>query len=227
MAPLMVLFLLSLIGLTSLGRATLIPPPAFAEHEWDTAIFNYDMNVTTAPDPVDNAKFRKLGLSLFYPVGKRDCNVRCNVPYMPATVAKTTASQFFPGQSNRGAFFKDLELEACCASTLTHRPNYIALLILEPAVATSRHLYGALAQRIASGGFPVLTVDHPYDSSHIQYQDGTAAMNNIKLDPFAPINPWNDTVNSAFTTRVSDLEFLVDELTKPEIIKKLFHGPDV
>lgn len=56
-----------------------------------------------------------------------------------------------------------------CHSTTKH-----PLLIFSPGAGNSRLIYNLLAQSIASHGYTVITVDHPYSALFTEYPDGSS-----------------------------------------------------
>lgn len=71
-------------------------------------------------------------------------------------------------------------------------------------------LYQATLQAVASHGFVVVSVDHPYDADAVQFSDGTVSKGEpekIMSDPAL--------MEQDFQTRVAELDFVLDQLQKP------------
>jgi hypothetical protein len=56
--------------------------------------------------------------------------------------------------------------------------------------------------------------DHPYDALAVEYPDGSVVLGTVRF-PDTPLQ------NKRIITRVDDFSFLLDELSKPEVVKKL------
>ncbi|KAL4739550.1 PAF acetylhydrolase family protein [Aspergillus similis] len=79
------------------------------------------------------------------------------------------------------------------------------VVLFSPAVGTPRLMYTLLLQEIASHGFAVVAVDHPYDADIVGYPNGRTVLGilgNISTDEFAP----------AMDIRAQDMLFVLDEL---------------
>jgi hypothetical protein len=96
------------------------------------------------------------------------------------------------------------------------------IVILEPAVGTSRLLYGAIAQEIASHGSNVFLLDHPGDANIVEFAapPGSGAVDEtilqsqtINLNPFSAVDVWNKTGTNAIKTREADINFLLSSLS--------------
>ncbi|KAF2735658.1 hypothetical protein EJ04DRAFT_413631, partial [Polyplosphaeria fusca] len=174
------------------------------------------------PYSQDNANRRKLMISLYFPVSGGICSSHCRVQYMPRSTAEDSSRQFL-GDEN-ACHFDEIGYDACCATnaTTTRRQN---LVILEPALATSRYLYGGLAYQWAASGYSVITIDHPHDSNMVEfpnYAGNETITNSIELDPFSPLTSWNQTVSKAISTRVDDVDFILKQLDNPAIVHQIF-----
>lgn len=179
-----------------------------------------------APNISDTRKFM---VSHFFPIWSNrtgeKCSLPCKQPYMPPATARVSNAQFFGNES--AGVFEQVEWNICCGTSEDLDPNNFTAVILEPAVGTSRFLYGGIAQEIASHGYGVFTIDHPYDSSIVEYSDArenTTIKGALELCPFEPINPWNDTITKAVKTRADDIKFLVSSLNNMEFYKQLLPG---
>ncbi|OQE41964.1 hypothetical protein PENCOP_c004G05909 [Penicillium coprophilum] len=91
----------------------------------------------------------------------------------------------------------------------SHR-NY-PVVLFSPALATSRLMYTLLLQEIASNGFAVVSVDHPYDADIVEYPDGRTVLGIPQ-----------DIVTESVNVRVKDMLFLLDQMHDEKVIKTLF-----
>lgn len=79
-------------------------------------------------------------------------------------------------------------------------------------------MYTSLLQNIASNGFAVISVDHPYDSNIVEYPDGRTVIGvNIST---------NSQFDFALKVRVQDMVFLRDQLSNKTVLKTIFPSGD-
>lgn len=80
------------------------------------------------------------------------------------------------------------------------------VVLFSPGLDTTRLLYSMLAQEIASQGFTVITLDHPFDTDIVEFPDGFIAYGgNVN---FSDINSIYHTLD----IRMNDISFVLDTL---------------
>ncbi|KAL6362885.1 hypothetical protein LRP88_04200 [Fusarium phalaenopsidis] len=128
--------------------------------------------------PEDNRHKRRILTSLFIPTQKdqKKCQSE-KIDYMPPRTRGGAAKTL--GLPN--TTFEGLELEFCKAST--KKRALLPIVIFSPGFSSIRLLSSAQAQSLASQGNVVITVDHPYDGTIIEFPDGTVVLGGI-LDGF-------------------------------------------
>ena len=85
------------------------------------------------------------------------------------------------------------------------------VLVLSHGITGMRQIHTALIENLASHGYVVVALDHPYDCNLTVFQDGTIA------DYRSDITGYPDSVNirrNQLDTRVADVGFVLDKLTK-------------
>ena len=140
---------------------------------------------------------------------------------MPPRTAAAEDANYVPGGWIPGVFAA-AQLQVCCPhdtdtgteATPDHRkydPKY-PLLLFSPGYFTSRLLYSSLAQAVASAGFTVLTLDHPYEPGIVEYPDGTSV-----TGPRFNLTQ-GDELGATWATdiRVTDVTFLLDYMGIPK-----------
>ncbi|KAF2466242.1 uncharacterized protein BDR25DRAFT_237332 [Lindgomyces ingoldianus] len=215
-----------LAHLTTSQAQQLLPLPS--GRDYNVTISHLHFHSPSSPDPYhpDPTAGRHVMISVFYPLRKNICSGRCYPAYMPNATAVVSGAQFFGSQQNDSRIFENIKFQACCGVKQGNMTNPTAypVVVIEPNVGTTRFLYGAIAQEIASQGYVVVTVDHPYDSSIVELDPGSGSENStalkkVELDPFVAMNPWNATVTKAFNTRLSDLEIVTTSLRNYTILQ--------
>lgn len=113
-------------------------------------------------------------LPIYQSTRGEDCTTT-KLPYMPPQTTieygKYASDNWLPGD-----IFEDLQLEFCQLSKCSHTktPRTYPLLLFSPGLTASRPLYTAQARALASYGFFVITVDHPYDATFVEFSNGTS-----------------------------------------------------
>lgn len=184
-------FIGSICLLLSVTRAVLVPGPT---GPYAVAMKELPLTDTSRHDPLDptgKSKSRRLLVSLYLPVDKsrRSCPA-VTVPYMTPPVAASYGQQatqvglpdtlYQPFQME----FCDLKKLSPCGQASNKNKKY-PLILFEPGLEESRLIYSAMARSLASHGYVVVSVDHPFEAPAIQYPDGTI-IEGIDFDPSDP-----------------------------------------
>lgn len=183
-----------------------LPPPSGSH---DVRITSKELVDESRVDPFDlkNGK-RALMVTSFVPTA---CSTTEYIPYMPGKVAKEQDVQF-KDQGIRAGTFERLRMRACSSSASSYPAAPVKrasgtypLAIFSPGADLSRLLYNDILANIASQGYVVVSVDHPYDSSIVEYPSGDAVYSKQLAT-----NPA--TREKDLETRVADLRFVLDHL---------------
>jgi dienelactone hydrolase len=209
----MSLNLLSLLAISTVKALTLPPP----DGQYGTASSQMLLTDRSRQDPYATAlggsHFRQVVVSSFYPVALRKNCVDHITQYMPNATAAFYDQQL-------GAFgipaetFASLQLTHCNARD--HRGlkgQQFPVVLFSPGLGNSRLIYSAMAQALASKGYIVITIDHPYDADIVEFPSGSTALAaNITTD---------EQIEAALEVRFSDVSFVLDELRSPQLSRKL------
>ncbi|KAI1126447.1 platelet-activating factor acetylhydrolase [Nemania abortiva] len=154
---------------------------------------------------------RDLVVSLFYPTDDhskytKNCSLAPQFP--PGTAA---ALDVFINNTDAAA--ESLTTRSCDGAPLS-RPD-LPLLLFGPGLGTSRLLHSDIAEEIASKGWNVVTVDHPYDGVVVEYPDGRLVY--ASDSPIAN----NATIDQYLDARVKDMIFVLDSMADPSIISHI------
>lgn len=114
---------------------------------------------------------RRILTSVFTPLDQdqRTCEVEIR-PYLPPATAEIY-SLVLESLEIPGFLIKGFEQETCIPSTAGKRKP-LPVIIFSPGISLSRHLSSAQAQSLASQGYVVITIDHPYDATIVEFPDG-------------------------------------------------------
>lgn len=187
---------------------------------------NYSTSITTAelidssrldPYAPDNSS-RAIMVSVFQPVQHSLPNSSLHErPYMPPTTAQ------FAGKQLATYGIPNVTLERFRLLTTSHglksyKHDSYPIVLFSPGLTSSRLFYSAMAQSIASHGFTVITIDHPYDADIVEFPNGTLVFGSL-----ANINTTAD-LNLAVSTRAQDASFILDQLTSSNTVENVIPG---
>ncbi|RSL60995.1 hypothetical protein CEP54_006472 [Fusarium duplospermum] len=114
--------------------------------------------------------------------------------------------------------FEGLELEFCKASSKKRAP--LPIVIFSPGFSSIRLFSSAQAQSLASQGNVVITVDHPYEGTVVEFPDGTVVYG-------ASPNDINDeAAEKGVKVRSEDISFLIDQILEPSSLGGILEGFD-
>lgn len=169
------------------------------------------------PDPWNISHPRRLMVSRFDPIPPSQCHQMCKVPYMSPFLASAEDAILESLLSSAGltwprGVLDQLELQVCCSSLCSSNSSFKSgpypVVLFGPGLNTTRLLYSALAQQIASSGYTVITMDHPYETDVVEFPDGTVIYGGRVAED------TNDTgaLVHALDVRTNDASFVLREL---------------
>jgi dienelactone hydrolase len=202
---------LACAGLTS---AIIVQPPIGEYGVASTAMELVDTsrNDTYAPKP----EHRRIMVSAYFPATSRKKCQPVVLPYMTSTTA-AAYDQLYASLNIPNGTFGSLELSTCAfARKDRSRRNKFPIILFSPGLGNSRLQYGAMAQSMASHGFVVITVDHAYDATIVEYPDKTVALAvDIESD---------EQIEADVIVRQNDVSFIIDQLHDCSIRERLFRN---
>ncbi|KAK8859711.1 Alpha/Beta hydrolase protein [Apiospora arundinis] len=181
------------------------------------------------PDPYapsDKPHQRRVVTSLFLPIDPAAVRSQVRtVPYMTPLVAAdygllaTTVG--LPNDT-----FAEFKVESShvlggrCNSA-ARPPTSLPLVIFSPGFGQSRLLYGIMARSLASEGYAVVTIDHPYDASIVEFPDGSVVRGaNISTDDDAALA-------QVIQVRSTDVSFVIDQLKDSRVFHRAYDNHKV
>ena len=194
------------------AEATSLPTP---RGRYNTSIEHVQLIDQSRKDPFSSSSQpRKLMATIFTPVEQDQC-IPTQVSFLDSTTA-TFQDQKFGAYGLPAGLFGTLELTACTTTaTQSKQPKVnqkaLPLVILSPALATTRLFYSVMAQNLASSGYVVISVDHPYDVDIVTFPDNSTILGVDISDAQLPL---------ALDTRVKDISFVINQALKPAFAKQ-------
>ncbi|KAF2026239.1 hypothetical protein EK21DRAFT_116026 [Setomelanomma holmii] len=219
---LLTVLLLAFVGHVPLVYAkNIVIPGPDSEHKYKPAVASFSLNDQSRKDAWDTADNRKIMVSVFMPIPEKFCT-ECALPYMPDQTAKISNDQFF-GDKNKGVF-EPMQYKACCGASGSVDVSKLSVVVIDPHTDTSRLLYANLARFVSANNVVVVLIDHPHDSSIVEFEDKSIAYNSDRtgLSNFSPLTTWNETVRRAVDIRVKDINLALDSLSDPATLIRAF-----
>ena len=209
--------LLLLQALPSLSQVTLDFP-------WPAGPFGVNVATLGLTDPTRQDPFapkpenRSVVISAFYPAAPvNECKFKPIPAYPSRTAAVFDAEVAFAGVPN--GTLEAVRMEVCLpqnASVAASCNGRAAPVVLfSGGLGLSRLWYSALAQAVASFGFTVVTIDHPYDADVVEFPSGRIV--------YAINSSWDDAQSlQDVQVRAKDASFVLNELSKGTVADQLF-----
>ncbi|KAK5993797.1 putative 1-alkyl-2-acetylglycerophosphocholine esterase [Cladobotryum mycophilum] len=174
---------------------------------------------------------RRVMISVFSPVTE-DVSA-CKSPYMPPDLAALLTAVYSgsPPPSNFTIDFSRFYLQACNAdvtygfpkseSSTCNQTSSFPLIIFGPGLTFTRFWYHVTSQFLASYGYIVVTVDHPYDALAVQFPDGSAAIFN------ETVQDTDEHLERDLFVRTADVSFVLDQLSTNKTLTQLIYPHNV
>ncbi|WGM38855.1 dienelactone hydrolase family protein [Caulobacter sp. NIBR1757] len=180
-----------------------------------TEIYRWTDASRDEPHTADPNDRRGVIAQAWYPTNGRDGGAR--LPYidgigqMPAQVSVMPG--FMLGRDGQ------INTHAMAAAPLAPRNRPWPVVIFSPGYGAPRAVYTGLASRLASRGFVVFVLDHPYEAAVTQLPDGrVVGMREVFPPDRRQYMPQQQAL------RTADIRFVIDQLARPEVLSPRLRG---
>ncbi|CAN5187732.1 carboxylic ester hydrolase [soil metagenome] len=204
--------LLGLVGLV-LAPWTFLPVPAMIRPDGPYAVGSEIFRWTDAsrPEPATNdpADRRSVIVQAWYPAQP---NSRLTGPvYMDGLEDLPKTVSILPRFMLR--HFNRIDTHASLEAPVSAKQQTWPVILFSPGYGAPRASYTSLVTRLASRGYVVLAIDHPYEAAVTRLPNGrVAAMVEHRL----PNDPdMTNFMIAHLETRVADADFVLDQMAKP------------
>ncbi|KAH8600899.1 hypothetical protein B0O99DRAFT_720773 [Bisporella sp. PMI_857] len=182
---------LALLACVAIANCVFLPPVLTGSYE--VGIVSYELN-NTSIEPS-----RDLIASIFYPTSAC-ANSTHATAFGPQTNVYTDNWLSLPPGSSA-----TVSMLAYSSTPILHNHQDFPVIFFGPGYGNSKVYYAGAAQDLASHGYIVVTMDHPIDSSFIEYPDARNA---------TYIENGSQPLWEFVTRRKSDIFFILEDLGK-------------
>jgi dienelactone hydrolase len=201
--------LFTLPALAALATAVLVPPPS---GPYAVVSGVHDLTDESRQDPYSPEDKRRILVSTYFPVDSSSCEDEdVVIPYLPPQT-EIVFGQFIetsfgvPGQLIAGFEVAYCSPKEAPTSEENEGGDGFPLVIFSPGFGGTRLFYSVQAAALASLGYAVITVDHPYDALVTEFPDGT-------LIPGPAVEEGDEAgIVNLVKVRAQDISFLIDQL---------------
>jgi alpha-beta hydrolase superfamily lysophospholipase len=186
-------------------------PTLTGEHAVGRQEFVWTDPLRPEPRTGDPADHRQTGLVVWYPAHPETGSPAPYVPALDAIKAGLVASGEFNSIEVAGLGW--VRSHSFADAGVDSSTDRYPLLVLSPGNATNVEFYGSLAEDLASNGYVVVGLNHPFQVTAMSLTDGSVAVYDTSTDA--------DPVAAKIAERVADVEFVLNRLGQ-EIAARTF-----
>lgn len=159
-------------------------------------------------DPFNSSHARRIMLSRFDPVPVSQCTFE-QVQYMP-NVTASAEDEILGDYGWPKGLLTRFALDVCKEKDPVEATNW-PVALFSGGLNTSRLFYSHLAQEIASYGFTVITLDHPYDTDVVEFPNGDVIFGGSVAPPANASEP-TASLDFGLEVRAQDASFVLNRL---------------
>lgn len=211
---------LATIGVWILPAVPTLPQPD-GRYAVATQVYRWTDAARDEPHTADPTDRRSVIAQAWYPATRRERpGGVARLAYIDGTGHMPARAGVMPGFMLRRYGQIDTHAEALAPLAPGDRPWPV--VIFSPGYGAPRAVYTGLATRLASRGFVVFALDHPYESAVTQLPDGRVVGTREILLPGERDRIGYMARQQA--VRVADVRFVIDQLARPEALSPPLRG---
>ncbi|KAF1953087.1 hypothetical protein CC80DRAFT_494952 [Byssothecium circinans] len=206
-------WVLALVALCLAQNTRLILPQG--RGHFHTALTNEEWVDTSRLDPFNSSHVRRIMISRFDPVPRSHCPQLIEVPYFPTVTAafedEILADYGWPRDLTARFHHRVCNVNSTVLGRRSKNKRW-PLALFSSGLNTTRLFSNHLAQEIASHGFTVITIDHPYDTDVVEFPNGDVIFGGRVKRPKNETDTDTSSVEHALEVRARDASFVLDQL---------------
>ena len=170
------------------------------------------------PHTADLADRRSVIAQAWYPTARRkDSRAGARIPYIDGIGRMPDQVSGVPSFVLHR--YGQIETHAEARAPLASGDRPWPVVIFSPGYGAPRATYTGLATRLASRGFVVFVLDHPFEAAVTQLPDGQV----VGLHELFPVDRTQFMPNEQMV-RTADIRFVIDQLARPEALSPPLQG---
>ena len=183
-----------------------------------TEVYRWTDTSRDEPHTADTGDRRSVIAQAWYPTSGGDRSGRgAPVPYVDGAGRLPASVSGMPGFVMRR--YGQIDTHAAASAPLAPRSRPWPVVIFSPGYGAPRAVYTGLATRLASRGFVVFVLDHPYESGVTQLPEGRV----VGTEEIIPADP-TQYMPTQQVVRTADIRFVIDQLARPGALSPLLRG---
>jgi dienelactone hydrolase len=206
------------IGVWMLPAVPTLPPPD-GRYAVATQVYRWTDPARDEPHTADPKDRRSVIAQAWYPTTRGEHPGSARLPYIDGTDNMPGQVSVMPGFLLRRYGQIDTHAEAMAPLAPGDRPWPV--VIFSPGYGASRAVYTGLATRLASRGFVVFVLDHPYESAVTQLPDGRVVGT---IEPGFGTPGRVHYMTDQQVVRTADIRFVIDQLARPGALSPPLRG---
>lgn len=211
------------IGVWILPAVPTLPPPD-GPHSVGTEIYRWTDPSRDEPHTTDSTDRRSVIAQAWYPTTRREESTSAaRLPYIDGTDHLPAQVSGVPSFLLRRYHQIDSHAEASAPLARGDRPWPV--VIFSPGYGAPRAVNTGLATRLASRGFVVFVLDHPYESGVTQLPDGRVVGTQENFPPGQPDR--RGYMAEQQRVRTADIRFVIDQIASPEVLSPTLRGDGI
>jgi dienelactone hydrolase len=208
------------VGVWILPAVPTLPQPD-GPYAVATQVYRWNDGSRDEPNTADPADRRSVIAQAWYPTERREQpSGRARLAYIDGIDHMPSQVSVMPGFMLRRYGQIDTHAEALAPLAPGDRPWPV--VIFSPGYGAPRAVYTGLAARLASRGFVVFALDHPYESAVTQLPDGRVVGTQEILLPGE--RDKTGYMARQQVIRVADVRFVIDQLAQPLALSPPLQG---
>ncbi len=205
------------IGVWILPAVPKLPAPD-GRYAVATEVYRWTDASRDEPHTADRNDRRSVIAQAWYPTARRDNpGGGAPVPYIDGIGQMPDRVSVMPGFMLHRYGQIDTHAEASAPLASGDRPWPV--VIFSPGYGAPRATYTGLATRLASRGFVVFVLDHPFESAVTRLPNGQV----VGLQEIFPADRTQFMPNQQIV-RTADIRFVIDQLARPEVLSPSLRG---
>lgn len=211
------------VGVWILPAVPTLPQPD-GRYAVGTQVYRWTDGARDEPHTADPTDRRSVIAQAWYPTARREHSGRpARLAYIDGTNDLPRHVSVMPGFMLRR--YGQIDTHAEALAPLAHSDRPWPVVIFSPGYGAPRATYTGLATRLASRGFVVFALDHPFESAVTQLPDGRVVGTQEILLPGE--RDKTGYMARQQVIRVADVRFVIDQLARPETLSPPLSGSPI